>query len=60
MLTADAVMTIISGIGTGFFGFSTATVTAGGGIVLVPEAIAAAILVFAIGKVIIKVFYATE
>jgi hypothetical protein len=32
------------------------TVTASG----IPEAIAAAILVFAIGKVIIKVFYATE
>lgn len=38
------------------FGLIMGTVTASG----IPEAIAAAILVFAIGKVIIKVFYATE
>mgnify|MGYP003480646147 CR=1 FL=1 len=38
------------------FGLIMGTIATSG----VPEAIAAAILVFAIGKVIIKVFYATE
>ncbi|MBP3569142.1 MAG: RHS repeat protein [Lachnospiraceae bacterium] len=41
VFVADMGMTIISGIGTGFFGLSTVTVTSGGGIVLSPGAIAA-------------------
>ena len=41
---------------TAVFGLIMGTIATSG----VPEAIAAAILVFAIGKVIIKVFYATK